>query len=125
MFARDRMTAIPMRNRCSAIRNTIWLQAFCSISARRMAAIHARTGRKLSYKLTISGMYVLNAFRTSLRIHQKKTTRMSSLELSEQEIQRRSTLDQIRNAGIEPYPAELYPVTHLSSDIKNNFEEGT
>jgi lysyl-tRNA synthetase class 2 len=49
---------------------------------------------------------------------------MSSIELSEQELQRRATLQQIRNAGIEPYPAELYPVTDLSSAIKNTFEEG-
>jgi lysyl-tRNA synthetase, class II len=47
-----------------------------------------------------------------------------SFELSEQEQQRRQTLQQLRNAGIEPYPAELYPVTHLTADIKNNFEEG-
>ena len=47
-----------------------------------------------------------------------------SHELSEQEIQRRQTLQQIRNAGIDPYPAALYPVNAYSSAIKNNFEEG-
>jgi lysyl-tRNA synthetase class 2 len=47
-----------------------------------------------------------------------------SHELSEQEIQRRQTLEQIRNAGIDPYPAALYPVTAYSTAIKNNFEEG-
>jgi lysyl-tRNA synthetase class 2 len=47
-----------------------------------------------------------------------------SHELSEQEIQRRQTLQQIRNAGIDPYPAALYPVNAYSNAIKNNFEEG-
>ena len=47
-----------------------------------------------------------------------------SHELLEQEIQRRQTLQQIRNAGIDPYPAALYPVNAYSSTIKNNFEEG-
>jgi lysyl-tRNA synthetase class 2 len=47
-----------------------------------------------------------------------------SHELSEQEIQRRQTLEQIRNAGIDPYPAALYPVTAYSTAIKNKFEEG-
>lgn len=47
-----------------------------------------------------------------------------SQELSEQEIQRRQTLQQLRDAGIDPYPAALYPVTDYSVDIKANFEEG-
>jgi lysyl-tRNA synthetase class 2 len=47
-----------------------------------------------------------------------------SLELSEQELQRRETLQQLRNLGIEPYPAALYPVTDQATDLKNNFEEG-
>jgi len=49
---------------------------------------------------------------------------MSVFELSEQEIQRRESLNKLREMGIEPYPAALYPVTDLASDIKNNFEEG-
>jgi lysyl-tRNA synthetase class 2 len=47
-----------------------------------------------------------------------------SQELSEQEIQRRQTLQNIREAGIDPYPAALYPVDSLSATIKNNYEEG-
>lgn len=47
-----------------------------------------------------------------------------SHELSEQEIQRRQTLQHLRDAGIDPYPAALYPVTDYSLSIKNNFEEG-
>jgi lysyl-tRNA synthetase, class II len=46
------------------------------------------------------------------------------MELSEQEIQRRQTLEKIREAGIDPYPAALYPVTDFSLQIKNNYEEG-
>lgn len=47
-----------------------------------------------------------------------------SHELSEQEIQRRQTLQHLRDAGIDPYPAALYPVTDYSTSIKSNFEEG-
>ncbi len=46
------------------------------------------------------------------------------MQLSEQEIIRREKLQSLRNLGINPYPADLYPVKHTSSDIKNNFEEG-
>jgi lysyl-tRNA synthetase class 2 len=49
---------------------------------------------------------------------------MSSFELSDQEIQRRETLGKLRDLGINPYPAALYPVTHKSIDIKNNFKDG-
>jgi lysyl-tRNA synthetase class 2 len=49
---------------------------------------------------------------------------MSSIELSDQEIQRRETLGKLRDLGINPYPAALYPVTHKSIDIKNNFKDG-
>jgi len=49
---------------------------------------------------------------------------MSTIDLSEQEIQRRQTLDEIRSFGINPYPAALFPVTHLSSAILSNYEEG-
>ncbi|WP_300666654.1 lysine--tRNA ligase [Fluviicola sp.] len=47
-----------------------------------------------------------------------------SQELSEQEIQRRQTLQHLRDAGIDPYPAALYPVTDYSATVKNQFEEG-
>src|SRR5690554_6382703 len=48
---------------------------------------------------------------------------MSNLELSEQEVQRRETLAKIREYGIEPYPAALYPVENKAKEIKDNFEE--
>jgi lysyl-tRNA synthetase, class II len=49
---------------------------------------------------------------------------MSTIDLSEQEIQRRETLQKLRDLGIEPYPAALYPVDHKSTEIKENFEDG-
>ena len=49
---------------------------------------------------------------------------MSTGNLSEQEIQRREKLHQLRQLGIEPYPAELYPVDTYTSEIKANFKEG-
>jgi lysyl-tRNA synthetase class 2 len=48
-----------------------------------------------------------------------------SQSLSEQEIIRREKLQQLEAAGINPYPAPLYPVTHYSSDIKQNYSEET
>ena len=49
---------------------------------------------------------------------------MSFTELSDQEIQRRETLDKLRAAGINPFPADLYPVDAYSTELKSNFEEG-
>ena len=49
---------------------------------------------------------------------------MSAIELSEQEIQRRDKLDKLRALGINPYPADLYPVTDTASAISENFEDG-
>ena len=48
-----------------------------------------------------------------------------SQSLSEQEIIRREKLQALEAAGINPYPAPLYPVTHYSSDIKQNYTEET
>ncbi len=49
---------------------------------------------------------------------------MSINELSDQEIQRRETREKLQELGINPYPAELYPVSDHAEDIKANFEEG-
>ncbi|KJJ37793.1 lysine--tRNA ligase [Aequorivita vladivostokensis] len=46
------------------------------------------------------------------------------MQLSELEIIRREKLQQLRDRGINPYPAELYPVSDTSIKIKANFEEG-
>jgi lysyl-tRNA synthetase class 2 len=46
------------------------------------------------------------------------------MQLSEQELVRREKLAKLRLLGINPYPADLYPVNHSSKDIKEQFEEG-
>nr|WP_298997557.1 lysine--tRNA ligase [uncultured Allomuricauda sp.] len=46
------------------------------------------------------------------------------MQLSEQEIVRREKLAKLREMGIDPYPAALYPVDATSKSIKNDFEEG-
>ena len=46
------------------------------------------------------------------------------MQLSELEIIRREKLNQLRERGINPYPAAFYPVTDTSKKIKTNFEEG-
>ena len=45
-------------------------------------------------------------------------------QLSEQEQIRREKLTAIRKAGINPYPADLFPVDNTTTGIKENFEEG-
>ncbi|MGH2665683.1 lysine--tRNA ligase [Flavobacterium sp.] len=46
------------------------------------------------------------------------------MQLSEQEIIRREKLSKLRELGINPYPANLFPVNHTSKQIKDAFEEG-
>ena len=48
---------------------------------------------------------------------------MNVLELSEQEIVRRQSLQELRNMGIDPYPAAEFPTNAFSEDIKNEFKE--
>lgn len=50
---------------------------------------------------------------------------MSLSHLSEQELIRREKLAKIQAAGIDPFPAALYPVSHFSIDIKENYSEET
>jgi lysyl-tRNA synthetase class 2 len=45
------------------------------------------------------------------------------MELSEQEIIRRNSLQNLRNLGIEPYPVAEYPVSDYSANIKNTFKD--
>ena len=45
--------------------------------------------------------------------------------LSEQELIRRDKLKALQEAGVDVYPAALYPVSHYSADIKNAFSEDT
>lgn len=46
------------------------------------------------------------------------------MQLSEQEIIRREKLQALRDLGINPYPADLFPVDHTSKQVKETFEEG-
>lgn len=46
------------------------------------------------------------------------------MQLSEQEIIRREKLDKLRELGINPYPANLFPVDHTSKQVKESFAEG-
>lgn len=44
------------------------------------------------------------------------------MELSEQEIIRRNSLKELKDLGINPYPAAKYEVTAVSTDILSNFD---
>ena len=48
---------------------------------------------------------------------------MNILELSEQEIGRRQSLQELRAMGINPYPAAEFPTNAFSTDIKENFKD--
>lgn len=45
------------------------------------------------------------------------------MHFSEQELQRRNKLAELRALGVDPYPAPLFPVSHYSTDILSNFSE--
>ncbi len=48
---------------------------------------------------------------------------MNILELSEQEINRRNALAELRSLGIDPYPAAEYPTNAFSTDIRAEFKD--
>ena len=48
---------------------------------------------------------------------------MNVLELSEQEIIRRQSLEELRQMGIDPYPAAEFPTNAFSTDIRDNFRD--
>ena len=48
---------------------------------------------------------------------------MNILELSEQEIVRRNSLQELKNIGINPYPAEEYEVTAYSNEVLASFQD--
>jgi lysyl-tRNA synthetase class 2 len=45
------------------------------------------------------------------------------MQFSEQELQRRNKLQELRALGIDPYPASSFPVTHYSTDILSGYSE--
>jgi len=46
------------------------------------------------------------------------------LHLSEQEILRREKREKLMELGVNPYPADLYEISHSSKQIKEEYEEG-
>jgi lysyl-tRNA synthetase class 2 len=46
------------------------------------------------------------------------------MQLSEQEIVRREKLEKLRELGINPYPADLFPVDHTTKKIKAEYTDG-
>ena len=48
---------------------------------------------------------------------------MNVLELSEQEILRRQSLDELRKMGINPYPAAEFPTNAFSTEIRDSFHD--
>ena len=48
---------------------------------------------------------------------------MSIMDLNEQEIFRRESLSKLRELGIEPYPAPLYPINTSAAQVKAEFDE--
>ena len=55
--------------------------------------------------------------------NKNKITDMNVLELSEQEIVRRQSLQTLREMGIDPYPAAEFPTNAFSTDIKAEFKD--
>lgn len=49
---------------------------------------------------------------------------MNILELSEQEIGRRQSLQELRNMGIDPYPAAEFPTNAFSTEIRADYQDG-
>jgi lysyl-tRNA synthetase class 2 len=47
---------------------------------------------------------------------------MSTLDLSEQELIRRESLKEMQKMGINPFPADLYPVSHYAKEIIDNYD---
>jgi len=55
-------------------------------------------------------------------IKNSNETTMNILELSEQEIVRRQCLQELKEMGINPYPAAEFPTNAFSVDIKKAFD---
>ena len=52
----------------------------------------------------------------------KSTYNMENMDLNEQERNRREALTKLRELGIEPYPAALYPVNATAGKIKEEYD---
>ena len=69
----------------------------------------------LLFSIEIRNFAAINA-----NIFEKK---MNVLELIEQEIGRRQSLQELRSMGIDPYPAAEFPTNAFSTEIKENFKD--
>ncbi|POS02504.1 lysyl-tRNA synthetase class II [Flavobacterium croceum DSM 17960] len=69
-------------------------------------------------------LFALKNFQTFKLIVIFAPFKNSIMQLSEQEIIRREKLNTLRELGINPYPANLFPVNHTSKQVKEHFEEG-
>lgn len=69
-------------------------------------------------------LFALKNFQTFKLIVIFAPFKNSIMQLSEQEIIRREKLNTLRELGINPYPANLFPVNHTSKQVKEYFEEG-
>ena len=75
------------------------------------------------YKIgSCGGDRVLNIFVVLRRVLQNNSI-MNPTELSEQEIIRRGSMEQLRGMGIEPYPAAEYATNAFSKEIKASFKD--
>ncbi|MDE7135851.1 MAG: hypothetical protein K2N91_04400, partial [Muribaculaceae bacterium] len=66
-------------------------------------------------------MHLSHTHISNIRISKLKP--YSRMELSEQEIVRRNSLEQMRQLGIEPYPAAEFVVTGHADEIVENFND--
>ena len=82
-----------------------------------------QTNNKTSCKIVLIQNYLLN-LHPQRNIYSIFSRLMNVLELSEQEIGRRQSLQELREMGIDPYPAAEYPTNAFSIDIKNEFNDG-
>lgn len=82
-----------------------------------------QTNNKTSCKIVLIQNYLLN-LHPQRNIYSIFSRLMNVLELSEQEIGRRQSLQELREMGIDPYPAAEYPTNAFSINIKNEFNDG-
>ena len=72
----------------------------------------------------LANLKSLNEFIDYLCASKSQEKKEFQMQLSEQEVVRREKLTRLRELGINPYPANLYPVDHTSKHIKEKFENG-
>ncbi len=94
------------------------------IKRRTLSEIFSKFARVIC--IVVCSRLSIIALRTACNAFENKKTEdinMNVLELSEQEIVRRQSLQELRDMGIEPYPAAEFPTNAFSEDIKNDFKD--